>query len=93
MRDLLLSPLGATLRPHSNKVGFVARVSGLSSMLGQHVLGAEGTDVHHPRSWLLGVQPSGTLRVVHWGHCHFVRGGDKSLSCRSVLLWDYYGLV
>lgn len=53
MRDPLLSLLGATLRPCSNKVGLSLGVSGLSTMLGQHVLGAEGTDIYYPRSQLL----------------------------------------
>lgn len=81
MRDPLLSRLGATLRPRSNKVGLaLTRVSGLSTMLGQHGLGAENTDIHHPRSWLLGCSLL--------GHCELCIGDTAFLWGQFSDLWQ-----
>lgn len=49
-------------------------------MLGHHVLGAEGTDIHHPGSWLLEWSLLGHCELCIRVTAHSWEGsGDKSV--------------
>lgn len=54
-------------------------------MLGQHVLGAEGTDIHHPRPWLLGCSLL--------GHCELCIGDTASCALETLPSRERWGQI